>query len=245
MGQTVAAWTTRVQQLLRDSAAVDVDATLAVEVGVKPALAQFSIDRPRVAAVDVAASGRYVPFPSEAQGWVEGFSEVLRLEAPAGQTPPAVLGDGAWSAGRDPANAGVGRLLIGDDVAGSTVRVVFTAAWPTPTATASDDLIGSIGFNAVTSLAASMVLTALAAEAARDRQGAMPTDFVDGNDRARSFLDAAAANRVIYNTFIGLGSAGAGAGAVSAGARVVRSAPVGSQSKRLMAAARPRWWELP
>jgi hypothetical protein len=234
VGQTLVAWTSRTQLLLRDSGAIDVDATLVAEVGVKPAIAQFSIDRPRMAAVDVTASARFLPFPTEAQGWIEGFSTVQRIEAPAGLADPRPLADGDWSATRDPANAAVARILIAAGVAGETCRIMFTSAWPTPTATAADDLIGSIGFNAVTSLAAAMVLTALSAEAARDRQGAMPTDFVSGSDRARMFLDAAAAQRVIYHTFIGLGSVSPGQ---QSGSRQVRSAPMGSAAKRLASTA--------
>lgn len=230
MGQTLTTWTGRVQTLLKDSAGLDVDATLAQSVGVVPALAQFSIDRPRLIAVDIAASGRYLPFPSEAQGWQEAFSTVLRVEAPAGQTPPQVLDPAVWSATRDPLLPGTARLLLPSDVSGRTCRVVFFGAWPTPTAVAADDLLSPVAFSAVTSLAAAMVLTALAAEAARDRQGSMPSDFVDGGDRARSMLDAAAAQRVIYNTFIGLGAAGGGQGVEVS--RKVRSVPVGSQAKR-------------
>lgn len=242
MGQTLAAWTGRVQSLLKDSAGLDADATLAQSVGVVPALAQFSIDRPRLIAVDIAASGRYLPFPTEAQGWQEAFSTVLRVEAPAGQTPPQVLDPAVWSATRDPLLPGTARLLLPSDVSGVTCRVVFYGAWPTPGVVAADDLLSPVAFSAVTSLAAAMVLTALAAEAARDRQGAMPTDFVDGNDRARSFLDAAAANRVIYNTFIGLGSVSGSSS--SAGSRVLRAAAVGSQSQRMSAATRRQWWDV-
>jgi len=239
MGQTLTVWTGKVQALVKDSAGLDADATLTQTAGIIPAVAQFSIDRPRLVAVDIVASGRYVRFPTEAEGWQEAFSTILRVEAPAGHTPPQVLDESSWSATRDPVLPGTARLLVPSDVAGVACRVVFLGAWPTPTAVAADDLLSPVAFQAVTSLAAAMVLTALAAEAARDRQGSMPTDFVDGGDRARSMLDAAAAMRVIYNTFIGLGSAG-GEGVQPS--RRVRSAAVGSVSRRGALAAYVPWW---
>jgi hypothetical protein len=116
---------------------------------------------------------------------------------------------------------------------------VFTAAWPTPDNTESTDLIPPLGFSAICALAAAMVCTSLGAEAARDRQGAMPSDFVDGSDRSRDLLDAAQALRTIYHTFIGLGSAGGAAPSVSA--RTVRSTSLQSASKR-MASTMPEEW---
>lgn len=229
MGHTLTEWSARVGDLLRDASFVDQTAALIVSVGVRPALTQFSIDRPRVAAVDLAAVGRYLPFPSAGQGWDEGMSIVRSLEAPAGQTPPAVLGPGQWTATRDPVTPGTDRLLVPDENSGQTVRVIFTSTWPIPDGTATTDLLGSAAFDAVTALAAALVLTSAAAEASRDRMGAIPTDFADGTDRARDMLDAAAAYRVIYNTFVGLGTLTGGQ--VNANARTLTSAVMGSASK--------------
>lgn len=232
MGQSIDTWRDRVLLMIRDAAAVDAPGNTAVELGVRPAIAQFSIDRPRVTAVDVLAVDRILPLPSQADGWQEGWSVVHQIEAPAGQTPPSVLLDTDWSSVRDPSTPTVQRILLPADVAGETCRIVFTAAWPMPTSTPADDLIPDIGFDAVCSLAAAMVCTGLASEAARDRQGAMPSDFIDGADRARDLLDAATAFRTIYHTFIGLGSAGTG-GAPSSTARVLRSTPTRGATRRL------------
>lgn len=230
MGRTLTEWTARVGELLRDVTFVDNLSANIVAVGIRPALTQFSTDRPRIAAVDIAAVGRYLPFPTTGDGWDEGLSEVRSIEAPAGQTPPAVLADGDWTSTRDPATPATARLLIPDAVASDTCRVIFTAAWPVPDGTATTDLLGSAAFDAVTSLAAALVLTSAAAEASRDRMGSMPTDFVDGTDRARNMIDAANAYRIAYNTFVGLGQLGTSANANS---RRLNSSAVGSASKRL------------
>jgi hypothetical protein len=76
-----------------------------------------------------------------------------------------------------------------------------------------------------------MLCSALAVEAARDRQGAMPTDFVDGSDRSTELLAAAGQWRIVYNTFVGLGAVGSSS--ESASLRRMRSSTVGSSSKRL------------
>jgi hypothetical protein len=239
VGQSIDTWAERVLAIVRDQAEADVPDRYVIELGVLPAIAQYSIDRPRTTAADIAASGRYLPFPTLTQGWQDSWSQILQIEAPAGQTPPALLLDNEWQVTRDPSTPTVKRILLPAGQAGETCRIVFTAAWPTPDNTESTDLIPPLGFSAICALAAAMVCTSLGAEAARDRQGAMPSDFVDGSDRSRDLLDAAQALRTIYHTFIGLGSAGGAAPSVSA--RTMRSTSLQSSSKR-MASTMPEEW---
>lgn len=209
MGHTLLDWSAKVATRLRDQAFIDVDPDDVVQIGVLPAFAQYSIDQPRTVAVDLTPSGRYVALPSAGAGWVTGWSRVVRIEAPAGETPPAALDLGEWSLTLDVLDPATQVILLPFELqAGEKARVAFTSTWPTPAATSVTDLVSDIGFEAVSALAASMVCTSLAAEAGRSRQGAIPTDFVDGTDRARNLLDVAAGLRVVYNTFIGLGQLG-------------------------------------
>lgn len=238
MGQTALSWVNQVQLLIRDASGLDAAAADVELIGVRPAISQFSIDRPPVVAVDIVAASRYLPYPSEPQGWQEGFSEIRRIEAPAGQTPPQVLAVHQWEMTRDPVTPAIERILIPADVAGVSCRIVFTSVWPSPSTSAAADLIPAVGFTAVSSLAASMVLTSLATLAARDRQGSMPSDFVDGSDRARDLLDAAAQMRVLYNTFIGLASGPAGQAAVSS-IRQLRSGRITSNAREMAATRFP------
>lgn len=211
MGQLLATWTAQVQAYVRDAGGVDVTTQQAVSVGITPALAQYSIDRPRVVAADLTPAARYLPLPTAPNGWIDGFSRVLSIEAPAGETPPQTLRQGSWMFARDPVVVATTRILLPWELAaGDVARVEFTTAWPTPTTDAAIDLVSSVAFPAVTALAAAMVLNTMAAEAARSRQGAMPTDFVDGTERALRFQESAANLRILYNTMIGLGAAQGG-----------------------------------
>jgi hypothetical protein len=236
MGQMLSTWTGQVQNLILDGAGVDVDEFQVFDVGVVPALAQFSIDKPRWTAVDITATGRYLALPESAEGWVEGFSEIISIDAPAGQTPPDRLLDSDWELTRDPATPTTARILLPAANAGDLCRVMFTTSWPTPNEDPDTDLLGPVPFQAVTALAAAMVCSSMAALAARDRQGALPTDFVDGSDRARQLLDAAQAWRIVYQTFIGLGTV---AGQSSTSERAMRSSTLGSSTKRLSSGWEP------
>lgn len=225
MGHTMTEWATKVAVRLRDQAFVDVDTDDVIQIGVLPAIAQYSIDRPRTVAVDIEPVGRYVALPSAVQGWVAGWSEVSRVEAPAGETPPLALDPGEWVVTRDASDPGTQVILLPAELAsGASARVFFSATWPTPDKTAGTDQVSAVGFEAVSALAAAMVCTSLAAEAGRSRQGALPTDFVDGTERARNLQDVAASLRVVYNTFIGLGQLGT----LNAGpSRTLRSSRLG------------------
>ena len=223
MGSTATQWAAQISTVLRDSAGVDISSVDVAAIGVVPALAQYSIDCPRSVAVDLTPASYYLPMPSIAQGWVDGWSRVEGIDAPSGLTPPARMADGDWRLTRDPVTPATHVVYLPFVLnAGEKARVYFTSTWPTPTALAADDLVPAIAFQPVCSLAAAMCCSALATEAARSRQGAMPTDFVDGGDRARNLLDVAAGLRILYNTFIGLGVAGEPTSARSRGLRSVQ-----------------------
>lgn len=214
MGQQLATWVEQVQAYCRDATGDDVTSIQAANAGIVPALAQYSIDRPHVVAADLTPVGRYLPLPGTVDGWVDGFSRVVSIEAPAGETPPQTLTQGSWMFARDPAAVATTRILLPWELAaGEEARVEFTSAWPTPSAVAATDLVSSVAFSAVSALAAAMVLTSMASEAARGRQGAIPTDFVDGTERAMRLQESAASLRILYNTMIGLGSATGDSGA--------------------------------
>jgi hypothetical protein len=231
MGRTLLEWTDQVGQILIDAAGVDSDDPQRFAIGVKPALSQYSIDEPNVVAVDLTPSDRWLPLPAAGDGWVNGWSRIVSLAWPADSDPPDYLEPSQWRFARDPSDAALRRILLPYDPGSDQVRVEFTSTWPTPTSDPEIDLLPSVAFDAVTSLAASMVLNALATEAARHRGGALATDFVDGTDRSRDLLEAARSLRILYNTFIGLG-AGAGiggAGAAGGGDRVLRSTRITSR----------------
>lgn len=223
MGRTLTQWVEQIGEILVDTDVEDTTHTQLVSVGVRPALSQYSIDAPNVIAVDLTATARWLPLPSAADGWVDGWSRIVSLGLPADADPPEYLEPSQWRFARDPSDATTRRILLPYTPAtGDQVRVEFTSTWPLPTSDASVDLVSSVAFDAVTSLAASMVLTSMANEASRHHGGSLATDFVDGTDRARDLLESARSLRIIYNTFIGLGAVGT-SDAGSSSDRVLRS----------------------
>jgi hypothetical protein len=239
---TLTEWSNQVRQLLRGVGSPDIEATDVHSVGILPALRQFAIDRPRLTAVDIAATGRYLRFPTAAEGWVEAFSEIRSIDSPAGQTPPMTLLDTDWTVARDPANPALARVLLPASAAGATCRVVFTTTWPVPTSEPTVDVLGDVAFAAVTSLAASMVLSSMAAQSARSRVGALAPDYVEVTERARTLMDAATAMRATYTAFIGLGHQ-TGAGAAVTSNKGLRSSSTSSAAKRLAGNDRFHpWW---
>lgn len=210
MGSTLAQWRDRIEALVRDSSNVDVSTSQVDEVGIGPALAQFSIDRPRQVVEQGAGAGSaYLALPAS---WSAGHSDLLAVEYPTGDNPPTLLDEQSWRLVRDPDDVNTTVIALHGLTAavGNNYRLTYTAPWPTPDADAATDLIDSVSFVAVTSLAASFLLNHLAAEAARQRDGAIDSDFVSGDDRHRTLLDTARAYRETYDGLLGRGATGAG-----------------------------------
>lgn len=212
MGKTLTEWTDQVEELLRDAGNVDVSTAQVQTVGIDPALAQFSVDRPYEDVVESAGAGSaYLTLPSD---WSEGFSRVVAIEYPARQNPPEYIDDQAFAVVRDQTTVGTRRILLDGYTpsASEYVRVTFTRPYPTPTATAGDDLVPPAAFHAVAALAASFLCNHLAAQAARNREGAFPTDYTLGDDRVRMLRNIGLGYRDVYLAFLGRGLAGDGAG---------------------------------
>lgn len=203
MGQTLAAWQDKVESLIRDVTNKDLTAAEILAIGIRPAIAQYTIDRPRLVIEEQAGAGStYLDLPT---GWLSGFSRIESIEHPAQQDPPQYLDGRAWRLVRDPGDVTVEQILLDRPVgAAEFARVAFTAPWPVPTATAADDLIDSVGFEAVTALAASFCVVSLATQAARNRVGALPADITEDRSRSANLMAAATAFRNVYNAFLGL-----------------------------------------
>lgn len=217
MGHTIAEWRAKVLDLVRDASSKDLSTAQAETVGIRPALAQYSVDRPRELVVEQA--GTASPYLSLPAGWVSGVSRLVSIEYPARANPPNYLDAQSWSVVRSVANVAVEQILLDRTPAASEyVRFRFTGAWPYPSATAVDDLVDDVAYEAVTALAASFCEISLASEAARSRSGALPTDFADGRDRHRSLLEAASRHRAVYDRFLGLATEGSGGDGGRAGA---------------------------
>lgn len=204
-GHTLAQWVDKVRSILRDTEGVDLTAPQVETVGVRPALARYSTDRPYETTIEVAGDGSaYFDLPT---GWLIGFSRVLSIEYPANQNPPAYLDSGTYELVRKPADASVRQILLDEAPAvGQEVRFNFTLPWPTPTDTAGDDKVDDVAFEAVAHLAAALCCDHLASEAARDRAGVLASTLVIGRDRADALRDQADQLRGVYESFVALTS---------------------------------------
>lgn len=215
MGHTLDQWQAKVAELVRDASSVDLTASQIVTVGLSPAIAKFSTDRPRTMATEVAGAGSsYFPLPA---GWLPGFSSLTGVEFPARQNPPIDLDGQSWRITRDSVDITLQRILLLDrrPAVGQYVRLYFTAPWPTPTATASDDLIDDLAFEAVSALAASFCCVSLAGEAGRGRYGTLPTDTNQGqanSDRVARLRSLAEMYRSSYDSYVGIGTDASGSG---------------------------------
>ena len=217
MGRTITEWRAKVLDLVRDPTSKDLSTTQTETVGIRPAIAQFSVDRPRQLYVEQAGTGSaYLALPA---GWVTGISRLVAIEHPARADPPNYLDPQSWRLVRSVADVSVEQILVDrTPIASEYVRFSFTGAWPYPTGVAGDDKIDDVAYEAVAALAASFCEISLASEAARSRAGAMPTDFADGRERHRSLVAAADQHRTIYDRFLGLGGGdGAGDGVGASG----------------------------
>lgn len=218
MGHTLAQWAERVQLHLNDLAGFDIPQIDDVLVaGVRPALAQYSIDRPYEIIVEQTGTGSaYLAMPAS---WTSGFSTVRAIEYPARQNPPEFLDSKSWMVTRSTADVTAEKILL--DRTPSTaqyVRITYTTPWPEPTSTASVDKVDDVSFAAVTALAASFLLLHLASRAVRARQGPMSSNYPDGNERGQNLRELADRWRAVYDTYLGRATTtGAGAqGPVSA-----------------------------
>lgn len=206
MGRSMEAWKAKVSQLLANRGERDIDSPTLEAVGIRPAFAQFSADRPYENVVEIEGAGSaYIDLPN---GWVDGVSSLRAVEHPARRNPPAILDATSWSVVRDPADVSLKRILLDrTPVATQYVRLTFTGPWPIPTSDPAVDVLNELAFEAVAALAASFCCVHLQAEAARSRAGALPSDFSDGRERAQRLNEAAKAFRSLYDAFLGMGAA--------------------------------------
>lgn len=215
MGHTLTDWDARVALWLHDTGLQDVDNAGPIEqLGVPAALAQYGLDRSgTLVTVDATGDGTaYLTIP----GYDPATDAVQAVEYPVGDLPPSYVDGAAWGIGGTTADPSLTRLVMysGAVATGTKVRVSYTssAALPFPTDDAVDDLVPDDAFIFVAALAAGYVCLFLLAEAARDRQGSIPTDFVNGTDRARMLQEQADRLTNIYRMYMGMPPVGAAGG---------------------------------
>lgn len=161
------------------------------------AVTRYSEDRPRRVVVDlVAAGGHLLDLPA---GWEAAFSQVVGLEYPIGEVPPAEIPTGAWRIYATPA----GETIQVDDsfAAGAEVRCTHTASH----ALAADaDTIPVKHRDPVAAWAASLLLDQLAALAVNAGDPTIAADAVDHRSKSQEYAARARACRKRYFDTLGV-----------------------------------------
>lgn len=215
MGHTLADWDQRVALWLHDEPGVDTPASRVIEdVAIPAALAQYGQDRGSDRkVVEIAGNGTaYYTIP----GFDETTDSILAVEYPARFSPPRYVDGSLYTFGRDPTDVTLRKLVFlgAQPPVGQYLRVTFasSASLPYPTSTAADDLVPDAHFVFVCALAASYCCVQLLTEAMRNRQAAIPTDFVDGSGQSLMLQQAADRLQNIYRSALGLKPVGAAGG---------------------------------
>lgn len=205
MGHTASEWRSKVQSLLRETGRADGrDIVAQIDtVGVVPAFAEHSVNRPRSLVVEAAGvNSDTFDLPA---GWVPDVSHLTAIEFPARQNPQAFLDDQSWWIIRKTGAIGTEQIQIDRPIPPTSyIRFYFTAPWPTPDEQDETlDLLDDLAFEAVSALAASRCLNTLAIQSARNA-------FGDENNVATALITASKTYRGVYLRYLGLDIDGTG-----------------------------------
>ncbi len=163
MGRTIDVWLDRARAHLGDLGHQQRIDLHDLELGLQAALAEMARDKPREVSESLPGNGTAFDFTLAAT-FIVGFSEVVEVEYPAGERQPVIVDSQSYTVLRGTQTL---RLYDHTPAASEMVKVTYTATWPYPTATASDDKIPDLFFDAVAALAASEAARAKAAELSR------------------------------------------------------------------------------
>lgn len=213
MGQTLATWEARVQELLGHPS-TELLPTADIDKHIYAAVRRFSADRSQVTHVDLVGNGVAfeVDLPTD---WVVGFSQVEGVEYPQGERPAQWI-DLAEVVLYPPNSAPTDiRLNDTTPATGETARIFYSLPWPLPTSTAAVDKISATDYEPVAKLAASYSAEQLAGRAAMHIDPTLPSADLTGVreeiDRWRLMAKDYAG---IYNDHVGAADGGAAATAV-------------------------------
>lgn len=163
------------------------------------AVVRYGTDRPRRKVEDVVSGGGdTLPLPT---AW-EAESELVTVEYPIGETPPALLACSIYTAPSGDV------LRLGDGLAaGAEARLTFTVRHVV------SDVLDTVlpgHREAVAAYAAALLLEQLAAAAINDGDSTLQADTTDRRTKAQEYAARARAPKTRYGEAIGLGSEGAG-----------------------------------
>lgn len=189
------------------------------DAAIAAAVARYSVHRPRRVTEDlVVGAGGVVPIAAGA--YDPDVHQILSVEYPVGESPPAYLGPECYLTRSIPAGAELVAVL-GCIPAGATARVTRTAPHDV---VARTDTVPARDREAVAAWAAALLLDELAARGAGTTDSTIAADAVDYGGQADRYRRLARAHRDRYYELLGLDRAaesrpGAAGAQVSLGRR--------------------------
>jgi hypothetical protein len=198
-----------VRQRLRDTGSVSTfgaDVELVLDKAVQSAVTQYSSDRPREVVVDLTGNGTPFYKTSLMTGWVDEWSQALKIEYPAetvgaSDYPTFLDPSSDWRLHRD-ATYYYLWLVARSPAASETIRVWFTIPHTVSTAVGAvpaADTIPTPDKESVLDLAASIACMHLATEAAQSTDMDVPSDSTNYRDAADKLFQAAREWRMRYD----------------------------------------------
>lgn len=164
------------------------------------ALEQYAEDKPLEKAADITGDGtKEYDFPSD---FIDGFSELRKVEFPQGNDPPDFIREGKdndFIRERTPTKIQL-RFLTDTPLSTQTIRLTYTTTY---TVNDSSSNVVSADEHAVSNLATSFCLRALAARHNQTVDSTIGADAVDRLAAAAQFAALADSKETIYNKKIG------------------------------------------
>lgn len=176
---------------------------------VAEAVATFNRHRPQRLVADIAGSDVYdLSLPAD---WVEGFSEVLAVEYPAGEREPLFLDPETYLL-YDNASTVKLRLLEYTPQAGETVRLTYTIPHVVD---ADSSTIAAGDEDALSNLAAAAVCEWLSSYYSQTTSSSLLTDAVDHKSQATEYALRAKRFRMLGLEHLGVSEGKGGGGSAS------------------------------
>lgn len=169
----------------------------------REALTTYSIDRPRTVVEDLSGDGSTYDFTLGAN-YLDGFSQIHRVEYPAGERPAQYLEPDDYGIYRTSSTA---KLRLHDYTPGATetVRVTYTARHTlNGLDSAVSTTIETAHLEAIVRLAAANLLDRLAAHFLNDRNSSLNADIATRADKADVARRLARQFEADYRNAVGL-----------------------------------------
>lgn len=207
MGRTLAQYDDRIRNRLGDLGVAQHFRGEATTLALEAALGTFSNDHPREITQTIAGDSATYNLDLDdgaaaGQEFISGWSRITAVEYPAGERQPEYLEETYdWLEVHD-AGTNYLRLINTTPATGENVKVTYTAPWPYPTDTATDDPLPTVYADAVAALAASQMAYAKGTKLAA-QQSTSVVGQINANNPEALFTAAAGLRKAYETTVLG------------------------------------------